>query len=134
MTPESCHSFCVYSPLLMDGLDLVACCFFFFFFNYFKIYFYFWLHWVFMHCCVQAFSSCSEQRLFFVVMHRFLIVVASLVGDGTLGRMGSVVLHTVLAAPQHVESSWTRDPTPKSPALQGRFLSTEPPGKSVAGF
>jgi len=88
-----------------------------------------------MHCCVQAFSSCSEQRLFFVVMHRFLIVVASLVGEhGTLGRMGSVVLHTVLAAPQHVESSWTRDPTPKFPALQGRFLSTEPPGKSVAGF
>ena len=84
---------------------------------------------------MQAFSDCSEQRLLFVVVHRFLTVVASLVGEhGTLGRMGSVVLHTVLAAPQHVESSWTRDPTPMSPALQGRFLSIGPPGKSVAGF
>ena len=44
---------------------------------------------------MQAFSSCSEPRLFFVVVHRFLIVVASLVVEhGTPGRMGSVAVHT----------------------------------------
>ena len=30
-------------------------------------------------CCVQAFSSCSEQGLLFVVVRRLLIAVASLV-------------------------------------------------------
>ena len=30
-------------------------------------------------CCAQAFSSCGEQGLLFVVMHRLLIAVASLV-------------------------------------------------------
>ena len=28
-------------------------------------------------CCAQAFSSCSEQGLFFVTLSRFLIAVAS---------------------------------------------------------
>ena len=32
-----------------------------------------------LHCCVQAFCSCGEQGLLFVVVCRFLIVVASLV-------------------------------------------------------
>ena len=30
-----------------------------------------------LHCCVRAFSSCSEQELLFVVVHRLLIAVAS---------------------------------------------------------
>ena len=30
-------------------------------------------------CCVWAFSSCSEQVLLFIVVHRLLIAVASLV-------------------------------------------------------
>ena len=30
-------------------------------------------------CCVRAFSSCSERGLLFVVVHRLLIAVASLV-------------------------------------------------------
>ena len=33
-----------------------------------------------------------------------------------------------VVAPQHVESSWTRD-EPKSPALAGGFISMAPPGK-----
>ena len=38
-------------------------------------------------CCVQAFSRCSEQGLLFVVVHRLLIAVASLVvGHGFLVR------------------------------------------------
>ena len=32
-----------------------------------------------LHCCVQAFSNCSEWGLLFVVVHGFLIAVASLV-------------------------------------------------------
>ena len=32
-----------------------------------------------LRCCVQAFSSCGEQGLLFVAVHRLLIVVASLV-------------------------------------------------------
>ena len=30
-------------------------------------------------CCVRAFSSCGEQGLLFIVVHRLLIAVASLV-------------------------------------------------------
>ena len=32
-------------------------------------------------CCTQAFSSCSEQGLLFVVVHRLLIAVAYLVAE-----------------------------------------------------
>ena len=34
-----------------------------------------------LRCCVQAFSSCSEQGLLFFVVHGLLIVVASLVAE-----------------------------------------------------
>ena len=34
-----------------------------------------------LHCCAQAFSSCGERGLLFVVVHRLLIVVASLVAE-----------------------------------------------------
>ena len=32
-----------------------------------------------LHCCTWAFSSCGERGLLFIAVHRFLIVVASLV-------------------------------------------------------
>ena len=32
-------------------------------------------------CCVRAFSSCGEQGLLFVAVHRVLIAVASLVAE-----------------------------------------------------
>ena len=32
-----------------------------------------------LQCCAQAFSSCSEQRLLFLAVHRLLIVASSLV-------------------------------------------------------
>ena len=41
--------------------------------------------------------------------------------------------HTGLVALQHVGSSWTRD-EPQSPALAGRFFTTEPPGKPLGVF
>ena len=34
-----------------------------------------------LRCCAQAFSSCSEQGLLFVVVHGLLIAVASLVAE-----------------------------------------------------
>ena len=35
-------------------------------------------------CCVWAFSSCSEQGLLFIVVHRLLIAVTSLVAEHRL--------------------------------------------------
>ena len=35
-------------------------------------------------CCAQAFSSCSKQGLFFLVLHKLLIVVASLAAEHRL--------------------------------------------------
>ena len=34
-----------------------------------------------LRCCTQAFSSCCEQGLLFVVVHGLLIAVASLVAE-----------------------------------------------------
>ena len=34
-----------------------------------------------LRCCVQAFSSCGERGLLFIVVHRLLIAVASLVAE-----------------------------------------------------
>ena len=37
-----------------------------------------------LHCCTQAFSSCGEQELLFIAVHRLLIAVASLVAEHRL--------------------------------------------------
>ena len=37
-----------------------------------------------LHCCTQAFSSCRDWGLFFIVVHGLLIVVASLVAEHRL--------------------------------------------------
>ena len=34
-----------------------------------------------LHCCAWAFSSCREWGLLFIVVHRLLTVVASLVAE-----------------------------------------------------
>ena len=57
-----------------------------FFFNKFICFIYFWLHWVFLAMC-GLFSSCREQGLLFVAVHRLLIVVA-----WALGARASVVV------------------------------------------
>ena len=41
-----------------------------------------------LHCCTQAFSSCGEQGLLFVVVCRLLIAVASLVAEHGLQARG----------------------------------------------
>ena len=44
-------------------------------------FFFFFLAALGLHCSAQAFSSCSEQGLLFVVVHGLLIAVASLVAE-----------------------------------------------------
>ena len=57
------------------------CLFYFIFKNSFL--FYFWLRWVFI-ATHRLLSSCDEQGLLFVAVHRLLIAVASLVGEHRL--------------------------------------------------
>ena len=57
---------------------------FLFFFNKFIYFlFIFWLRFG-LRCCTRVFSSCREQGLLFVEVHRLLIVVASLVAEHSL--------------------------------------------------
>ena len=41
-----------------------------------------------LRCCVWAFSSCGERGLLFIVVHRLLIAVASLVVEHALQARG----------------------------------------------
>ena len=43
-------------------------------------------------CCTQAFSSCGEQGLLFIAVHRLLIAVASHCGARALGTQASLVV------------------------------------------
>ena len=81
-----------------------------------------------LHCCVQAFSSCSEQGLLFVAVQGLLIVVASCCRAQALehGLSGCV------ARVQLPHSMWDIPGAGierVSPALSGRFLTTGLPGK-----
>ena len=67
---------------------------------------YFWRCWVFVSA-QAVFSSWGEQGLFFVAVHGFLIVVASLVAEHRLYSAGLVVVGT--RALGHLGSSETRD-------------------------
>ena len=60
-------------------------------------FFYFCLCWVF----IAAFSSCSEQGLLFIVVHRLLIEVASLVEHRLWGAQAPVVVPRGLVVAAH---------------------------------
>ena len=45
-----------------------------------------------LRCCAQAFSSCGERGLLFMVVHGLLIAVASHCGARALGAQASVVV------------------------------------------
>jgi len=90
-----------------------------------------------LHCCVQAFSSCSEQGLLLIVVRGLPIAVASLVAEHrSLGPQASVVVAHRLSScggrAYLLPSMWNL-PGPRiqpvSSASAGRFLSTVPPGK-----
>ena len=71
----------IYPGVELLGHIVVLFLFLIFFGVFLKIYlFYFWLHWVFV-AAHGLFSSCRERGLLFVVVHRLLIAVASLVEE-----------------------------------------------------
>ena len=65
-------------PLKIESLLKTYVTFFFLINIYFTLFFYLWLRWVFV-VVRGLFSGCGERGLLFVVVHRLLIVVASLV-------------------------------------------------------
>ena len=58
---------------------------------FFKFYLFIILAVVDLHCCVRAFSGCSEWGCALVSVHRLLTVLASLVGHRLQGERASVV-------------------------------------------
>ena len=128
--------------------------FIYFYFILFLKYIYLFLAALGLRCCAQAFSSCSERGLLFVLVHGLLIEVASLCwGAWALGARASVVMAHRLsscvspALERRLSSCGTRASLlrgiwdlprpglePMSPALAGGFLTTAPPGKSSETF
>ena len=82
---------------------------------------YFWLRWVFIAVCGFAPVVVSRDRSRYCVW-------ACCRGFSCTG-WAQQLWRTGLVAPQHVESSQTRDPT-VSPVLVGESSSIGPPGKS----
>ena len=63
--------------MLVHGVKL----FFFFFWESIYLFIYLFLAALGLRCCIQAFSSCGERGLLFVVVRVLLIAVASLVAE-----------------------------------------------------
>ena len=109
-----------------------------------------------LRCCAWAFSSCGERGLFFVAVHGLLIAVASPVAEHGLqvcglqqlwhvssevvarglSSCGSRALELRFSScgvqTQVLRSMWDLPRAglePVSPALEGGFLTTVPPGK-----
>ena len=77
----------------------------------FTFFVFFGLHLVFA-AVRRLFSSCGKQGLLFLAVRRLLIIVASLVAEHSLqGVRHQQLWQMGLVAPQHVESSPTRDRT-----------------------
>ena len=64
-----------------------------------------------LYYCLWAFSSYGLWGLLFLVLHRLLLAVASVVVEHRLLSLGSGVAAHGLVALRHVGSSWTRDQT-----------------------
>ena len=60
----------------LGGMDFIL---FYYFFNFNFIYLFIYLVALGLHCYMRAFSSCIQRGLLFVVVHRLLIAVVSLV-------------------------------------------------------
>ena len=74
-------------------------------------------------CCTQAFFSCGERELLFIVVHKLLIAVVSLVlKERLLVHRPQWLWLTGLVTLRHVESSQTRDWT-SVPCIARQILS-----------
>ena len=94
-----------------------------------------------LRCCSWASSDCGERGPLFVAVCKPLLAVASLVVEHGLSSCGSRAPERRLSSrgtrAQSLRGMW--DPPgpglePVSPALAGRFPTTEPPGKSRLFF
>ena len=123
----------------------------FFFLLNFYLFIYLFLAVLGLRCCARAFSSCGERGLLFVAVHGLLFAMASLVVEhGLQGTWASVLVVCRLSScgSQTVErrlsscgaqaqllcGMWDLPGPglePVSPALAGRFLTTELRGKSL---
>ena len=98
------------------------------------------LLWVFLKhcavlCCAWAFSSCREQGLLACCGAWTPFVVDSLIVEcGLSGGRASVVLSHQLSCLAACGVFADQESEPASPAWQGRFLTTEPPGKPCSGY
>ena len=83
-------------------------------------------------CCLQALSTCSEQGLCSSWVIGLPTLVASLaVEHWALGCLGSVFAMYRFNFSVACGVIWGSEIEPVSPALQGRFLTTGPPGKPL---
>ena len=97
--------------------------FFFLFFFYFLF-----LAVLGLHFCARAFSSCSEWGPLFIVVCRPLTIAASLVAEH---RLQIRRLSSCGSRAQLLRGMWDLPRPglePVSPALEGRFSTTAPPG------
>ena len=114
-----------------------------------KISFFLFLAVLGLRCWSQATSSCEELGQLFLAVLRLLIVVASVVAEHGLQvhRFPQLLAHGLLSCDLWTPKHWLtshgtqaqllrgmQDPLspgiePVYPALQGRFLTTRPPGK-----
>ena len=85
-----------------------------------------------LHCSTQAFSSCGEQGILFVVVHRLLIVVVSLVAAHGLWSAGLVAVAHWPSCP--MASALFPDQGSKDPLHWQTDLITRSPEKSQISF
>ena len=81
--------------------------------------------------CVRAFSGCDEQGPLFIAVRGPLTIVASLAAEH---RLQMRRLSNCGSRAQSLRGMWDLPRPglePVSPALAGRFSTTEPPGKPL---
>ena len=84
--------------------------------------------------CARAFSSCGKRGPVFIVVHRPLTIVASLVAEH---RLQMRRLSNCGSRAQLLLGMWDLPRPglePVYPALAGRFSTTAPPGKPPLNF
>ena len=79
-------------PLGGRGKSQADCDFFKFINLFIYLFIYLFLAALGLRCCTQAFSSCSERGLLFIVVHGLLTAVASRCGARAPGARASVVV------------------------------------------
>ena len=82
-------------------------------------------------CCARAFSSCRERGLPFLVAGAFSLRWLLLLQSTGSRRTGSVLVELGLSCSTACGIFPDQGSNPLSPALEGRFLTTAPPGKSL---